>query len=451
VSGLVLVLGATWTIMNNSDLALGAVTRTLGRIRSLAPVIRMAAAYPLRSRLRTSMTLAMFTLVVFTLVAGATISGSFVRAFDDLDQFGGGFDVRAVVAPVQPIDDMHAAVASAASAGDLDPADIDAIGGQSLVPVEARQAGTTPFADYPVRGVDDEFIDTTTYDLSAMAEGYDSPSDVWRAMARQPGLAVVDPFVAPRRNNFSVGAVPDFQLHGFYIEDQTFRPVQVEVRDPATGTDTTLTVIGVLDDNTPYEMAGITTSQATLAPLGPRAAPTTFWFRLRDGADADATAAALESAFLDRGLEAKSLRERLDEQVAASWTINRLIQGFIGLGLVVGVVALGVISARAVVERRQQIGVLRAIGFQPAMVRLAFLIEASFVSLVAIAIGCALGLAIATNVVTYMGNQQDVTLAVPWLNLAVIFTIVYLAALASTLLPAIRASRVYPAEALRYE
>ena len=42
-----------------------------------------------------------------------------------------------------------------------------------------------------------------------------------------------------------------------------------------------------------------------------------------------------------------------------------------GLGLVVGVAALGVISARSVVERRQQIGVLRAIGFRRRMVQAA--------------------------------------------------------------------------------
>jgi ABC-type lipoprotein release transport system permease subunit len=53
--------------------------------------------------------------------------------------------------------------------------------------------------------------------------------------------------------------------------------------------------------------------------------------------------------------------------------------------------------------------------------------------------------------VAYIGEQQHVTLAVPWLNLAVIFAIVYAASLASTLLPALRASRVYPAEAPRYE
>ena len=55
------------------------------------------------------------------------------------------------------------------------------------------------------------------------------------------------------------------------------------------------------------------------------------------------------------------------------------------------------------------------------------------------------------NVVDYTGAQQHVALTVPWLNLAIVFTVVFLAALASTLLPAIRASRVAPAPGLRYE
>ena len=40
-----------------------------------------------------------------------------------------------------------------------------------------------------------------------------------------------------------------------------------------------------------------------------------------------------------------------------------LMQGFMGLGLFVGVAAVGVIAFRTVVERRQQIGMLRAIGY----------------------------------------------------------------------------------------
>ena len=41
--------------------------------------------------------------------------------------------------------------------------------------------------------------------------------------------------------------------------------------------------------------------------------------------------------------------------------------------------------------------------------------------------------------------------AVPWLNLAMIFAVVYAASLLATLAPARRGSRVYAAEALRYE
>ena len=125
-----------------------------------------------------------------------------------------------------------------------------------------------------------------------------------------------------------------------------------------------------------------------------------------------------------------------------------------GLGLIVGVAALGVISARAVVERRQQIGVLRAIGFRRRMVQATFLLESSFIALTAIAVGTGLGLLLAYNIVSDQRQQPSwdgLTLVVPWLNLAIIFLVVYLVALAATLAPALRASRIRPAEALRYE
>jgi putative ABC transport system permease protein len=122
--------------------------------------------------------------------------------------------------------------------------------------------------------------------------------------------------------------------------------------------------------------------------------------------------------------------------------------------LVVGVAALGVISARAVVERRQQIGILRAIGFRRRMIQLSFLIEASFIALTAILVGALFGLIVSHSVIADIASQpsyESVTLHVPWVNLGIVFTVVYLVALATTLAPAVRASRIYPAEALRYE
>mgnify|MGYP003380673184 CR=1 FL=1 len=74
--------------------------------------------------------------------------------------------------------------------------------------------------------------------------------------------------------------------------------------------------------------------------------------------------------------------------------ILQLFQGFLALGLLVGIAALGVISARTVVERRQQVGMLRAIGYQPEMVALSFVLETSFIALVGIGLGTGTGLSL---------------------------------------------------------
>ncbi|MBD0349488.1 MAG: FtsX-like permease family protein, partial [Thermoleophilia bacterium] len=451
--GLLIVVGATWAIMHNADLLLGVVGATAGRIRALAPVVRLSMAYPLRNLFRSGVTLAMFMLVVFTLVCGTTISGSFVKAWDDAETFGGGFDVRAQAAPATPIADVGAAVSRAEN---LDTTAVPVAAGQSVLAVEARQAGTNqPFEPYAVTGLDDEFLSHTTFGLGAIANGYGSAADVWRALRKRPNLAVVDSFVAPRRDNYGGAVMPDFQLSGFFFEEGRFDAVPVVVRDPATGRQLRLTVIGILRDGVTQSMMGISTSQRTVASaFGRRVPPTVYWFGLGPGVDAAETAKRLESTFLANGLEAEATQETLDDAVGASKTFNALIEGFMGLGLVVGVAALGVITARAVVERRQQIGVLRSIGFGRRMIQAAFLLESTFVALTAIVVGAGLGLALSYNVIADSARQnswQNLELSVPWLNLGGIFLAVYVVALLTTLLPAVRASRVYPAEALRYQ
>jgi len=451
IGGLMIVIGATWTIMYNADVLLGALSRTLGHARGFAPVLRMAMAYPLRSLFRTGVTLAMFTLVVFTLVVGATTSGSFGHAFNDAKAFGGGFDVIATTSPTAPVADMRAALARRG----LHPADFRLVSSESTLPAKLRQVGTSAKEEsYLVHGADAAFLKHTAYGLAARARGYGSTAAVWKAIRTRPNLAVVDQLAVLRKANWGT-QVAKFHLRGFYLEDKAFAPVRVTVRDPQTGRRLTLTVIGVLSDTTPPLMAGVWTSQRSLERVfGGRVLPTTHLFTLRPGADPRATAQRLESAFLANGMQADSLRKLQADAVSASMTFNRLIMGFMGLGLIVGVAALGVISARSVVERRQQIGVLRAIGFRRRMVQLSFLLESSFIALTSIFVGTGLGLAVGYSVVSdsrRTRSWEHMAFSVPWLTLAVIFLAVYLVALATTWAPAMRASRVYPAEALRYQ
>ena len=452
VAGLLIVIGTVWVIVFNADLLLGAAMGVLGRIKSLAPVLRMSMAYPLRARFRTGTTLAMFTLVVFTLVTGSVANGSFVKSIS-VDDFGGGYEVRAGTVGAAPIEDMATALESAPG---IRASDIPYVGSQSVLAVDAKQLGTgRGYETYLVRGLDTSFLEHTTFGFGQIARGYGSAQEVWEAIRTHPDLAVVDSTIVPRRDNFNFGAAPDFALSGFLYEEGTLEPIPIEVLDKQTGRTRKLTVIGILKDTAPIEMLGISTSQETLSAAFPgRTHPTIHYFGLAPGVDPEDLAARLESAFLQNGLDAESIQQVVDDTVAANMTFNRLIQGFMGLGLLVGVAALGVISARAVVERRQQIGVMRAIGFRREMVQAAFLLESSFVALTAILVGTALGLLLAWNIVDDQRQQPSwsgLSLHVPWANLLVIFLAVYVVALLATLLPALRASRIRPAQALRYQ
>ncbi|SEO84608.1 ABC transporter permease [Trujillonella endophytica] len=453
VAGLMVVLGMSWLIVYNADLLLAGVMALFGRIRSVAPVLKTSIAYPLRSRFRTGITLAMFTLVVFTLVVGSTTTNAFTGAFDDVESYGGGFDVQASTSPFSPVPDMESAVRDVPGL----PADaVRDVGAQSVVPVDAAQVGTGQDpVPYVVRGLDDSFLAHTTYGFATMATGYDSAEQVWQALADDPHLAVVDAMVVPRRDNWSFGSIVDLKLSGFHIEDDSFTPVHLGLRDPQTGATVDYTVIGVLKDTASLGMLGISASQQSVsAAFGERAVPTIFDLTLADGVDPAAAARMLESSFLANGMQADAFRDLLSDTISANRTMQRIVLGFMALGLIVGIAALGVISARSVVERRAHIGVMRAIGFQRRMVQSSFLIEASFISLVAIVVGSVLGLVCAHNVIADAATQptySGIEFVVPWGEFAGVFVAVYAAAMLATYGPARRAASTYPAEALRYQ
>jgi putative ABC transport system permease protein len=122
------------------------------------------------------------------------------------------------------------------------------------------------------------------------------------------------------------------------------------------------------------------------------------------------------------------------------------------LGLIVGVAAIGVIAFRSVVERRQQIGVLRAIGFQRSLVSLSFLIETAFIVLLGLVSGSLLGLALAQILLTsddFGGVGAD--FVIPWPIISVILAATVVVALLMAWIPARQAASIAPAEALRYE
>jgi lipoprotein-releasing system permease protein len=142
---------------------------------------------------------------------------------------------------------------------------------------------------------------------------------------------------------------------------------------------------------------------------------------------------------------------------------------FLILSLLVGIAAFNIVSTLVMVvqEKQADIAILRTLGATPRSVMLIFMVQGSVIGFVGTAAGVALGVLLALNVQTLMPILQAVTghqfldpsiyyisdlpsqlkssdvLRISLLSLAL--------GLLSTLYPAWRASRVQPAEALRYE
>lgn len=110
-----------------------------------------------------------------------------------------------------------------------------------------------------------------------------------------------------------------------------------------------------------------------------------YELRLAPGTDARAFARQVEAALLPFGAQAEATSDLIGRATGIIRGFIRIIQGFMALGLVVGIAALGVVSYRAVIERRHQIGALRAIGYQRLMVAVGFLLESALVTSAGIA------------------------------------------------------------------
>jgi putative ABC transport system permease protein len=453
--GITMVLGAIWAVSYNLDVILRILVGAVGRVRGAAPILRSAMAYPMKNRMRTGLTMAMFSVVIFSIVFMSVIIRANTAILSDTKSIAGGYDVSAKVSYLNAIPDIKQAMADKG----FDPNDFQAVAGMSTIPLEIRQAGAKnqDWKDYILNGSDNTYLETNDFEFLIMAPGYESARDVWLALRDNHGLAVISADAVPAASSMGMSFGGMFTLEGIDQSDKEMSPIEVQVRRTIPGADGTeaieknLTIIAVL--KTVSLNYGVYTSHQTVDEASPFPIPiTTYLFKLSDGVNAGDTADALKSAFLANGMQADAIADQLKESNRISYIINSLLTGFMGLGLVVGIAALGVISTRAVVERRHEIGILRAIGFKRSSVQAAFLLESSIVATLGIIIGSVLALALSYQVLNDMKDtMENLKFQMPWMELAIIAGVSWVASMLMTIIPAWQASKIYPAEALRYE
>ncbi|MCP4362364.1 MAG: FtsX-like permease family protein [Chloroflexi bacterium] len=149
----------------------------------------------------------------------------------------------------------------------------------------------------------------------------------------------------------------------------------------------------------------------------------------------------------DDDFDMTTRQDILGAQQQAARTFSFLLAAMAAVSLVVGGIGIMNVMLVSVTERTREIGVRLAVGARPQDIVTQFLLEAVLIS----GLGGVLGIAVGVLTIPLVANlNQGVALLAPN-SIPMAFGVALLIGLVFGLYPAIRASRLDPIEALRYE
>jgi putative ABC transport system permease protein len=433
VAGIFSILGALLLYVFNADLIARGIARLLRSRPQRVPVGQLAFSYPTQRRLRTSMTLSIFALVIFVVVAVASIGAGLQGNLNGIARSqSGGFTMFGTAQT--PIPDLP---------GDIQNNTTLAAEFSVAVPFYStagtlQYPGAPPNFTYRLAAAPtqvpswENFYDQSQLNFTSTLHGM-SAATVLQELQTNRSVAVVDgTFASAGAINFGASHPPL----------RVGEPITVEV----AGTPVQVTVIGILAE---VFVQVVFLNPQTLAVTLHQPYFLSFALTVKSGVNAQTALDDLKRAFFPFGLQLIDFANALAQGLQTTFAIFDLLEVFVALGLMVGIVAIGITSLRAVVERRNQIGIARALGLRQRQVLSAFLLEYGFLALVGILIGTTMGLLVAYHAAEG-GGAGFLVFVVPWSNLLTVILPAFALTLLATGIPALKASRLPPADAIRY-
>ena len=446
MTGLILVGSAILIAVFNVSEVSRALLRRASRDRG-RPVLRTAVSYPMDKRFRTGMTIAMFALIIFMITLISMVQGLEQSSLNQfVAQQSGGYDIVGYTTTYGEIPGFRTILEGNFSSGEFLNG-WNGVASASVIPAKIQQVGSAQTYNYTLWGVDNFLVKSNQYgfysnlpyitDANGTRVALANRTDVWLSLRENHTLAIIDRSAAGV-NQF-VSAPDRLQL----APGDRIRAFD------ATGHQVNLTIVGILEQSLQFTSGVFVDINVTRTVFPANEQYTAYFFQVAPGVDVSALRSRLEQVYFDYGLQTIDIREQIGQAFDATQEVLTLMEAYLGIGLLVGIAGLAVVTLRAVVERRTQIGALRAIGFTQGMVLRMFLLEIALIAVLGVGIGMGLGIVFAYKVyLVYFAGI--ITFSVPWVNLGIIVGIASVAAVACTAQPAIRASRIPPAEALRY-
>jgi putative ABC transport system permease protein len=437
----------------NLDLIYGALRLLMRLVPSFAPVLKMAVAHPASRPARTGFTLAMFALVLYMVTISSVFSSTQSAATErNRDEQLSGYDGAVQSGPVASIGDFDKKVegndvlrsaitgSDRIVAGGVELADYKAADYvTSSGPPIGQAAPGANVAEY-VAYMPEGFLSGTTDELEERSPEYATDREAWEALGSDPNLVIL---------TFPYNGKGNFLARPKLGAGDTLR-----LRDPVSGEEVEKKIIGRIKEPSGFNLNvinGVLVGEEAKGEFPNLQTQETFLLRVDKRADEVAVSRELKKEFAPSGAQTFLLDDILGRAQRFTDTFVKIVQAFLAFGLVVGVAGLAVISARAVHERRREIGALRALGLKKGMVGWQFVIESSFIALLGIVLGMAVGTLGGYNLFSVTVEDPNVRFVFPWSQMLVIGLLVWAISLVFTIVPAVRASRIPPVEALRYQ
>jgi ABC-type antimicrobial peptide transport system permease subunit len=226
-----------------------------------------------------------------------------------------------------------------------------------------------------------------------------------------------------------------YSLHLGVGDDFTFTP---EGHEPVT-----LRIVGALADS--MLQSELIIGEAAFMRLFPRNEGYRVWMIDAPSAQQSELTTRLEDRLSDFGVDVTDTHERWASYHQVENTYLATFQALGSLGLVLGTIGIGAVLARNVLERRREIGLLRAIGFAPTDVRRMALSEGMALVIAGLVLGttCAL--------VAILPALRDRAQALPLANLAGLLVAVVVTGFVTQLVAIQMATRTSVTAAIKSE
>lgn len=209
--------------------------------------------------------------------------------------------------------------------------------------------------------------------------------------------------------------------------------------------------VGHLTDAGVSRGVTLVTTQTALDRLAPRAPVVAVWGATAPGSDAAEILAHLNTLVADQpgsyvtgGVEERGTMQSLLN------TVTTVATGLLAVAVVIAIIGIGNTIGLSVAERTRESALLRALGLRRGQLRLMLGIEATLLASVGAVVGLVLGLIYgwAGAATTFDAIGRELVLAVPWGRVALVLLVAVAAGALASVLPARRAVRTAPVEAL---